>query len=202
MAANSTIPFLPDQNQQYSVSGLTGETEFITPAREARIVQYLDSREWSQVSPNAKTSRRVQQFGFEYSYSSKSVGKPIDPLEGDILEIATFLQNEGWLPQGQTQCIVNEYLRNQGISPHTDNPQFGPVVVTISLLENNVMIFSGSGMEVPIYLPRRGILVLEGAARYNFKHSISSTVSYVDPYGTKITKSKNYRRISLTFRTV
>lgn len=204
MAATSR-PSLPDEDQHYSIPGLVGETEFITEERERRIVDYLDQGEWSAVTPGAVSSRRVQQFGYAYGYNSRSVSNtPISPLEGDILEIAQYLQRTGWLPEGDLQCIVNEYRRNQGISPHTDSPQFGPIVVTISLLENSVMTFThnSDGRTEEVYLPRRGILVLEGEARYNFKHSINSRVTYLTPTGQRVTKSQDYRRISLTYRTV
>ena len=189
MAATSR-PSLPDEDQHYSIPGLVGETEFITEERERRIVDYLDQGEWSAVTPGAVSSRRVQQFGYAYGYNSRSVSNtPISPLEGDILEIAQYLQRTGWLPEGDLQCIVNEYRRNQGISPHTDSPQFGPIVVTISLLENSVMTFTHNS---------------DGRteARYNFKHSINSRVTYLTPTGQRVTKSQDYRRISLTYRTV
>jgi len=203
--AASSHPSLPDQDQHYSIPGLVGETEFITEERERRIVNYLDQREWLPVTPDAASSRRVQQFGYAYGYNTKSVSdKPVSPLETDILEVALYLQKTGWLPEGKLQCIVNEYTRNQGISPHIDSPQFGPIVVTISLLENSVMIFThkNDGRSEEVYLPRRGILVLEGEARYDFKHSIASKVNYFTPSGQKVTKGQDYRRISLTYRTV
>jgi len=198
-------PSLPDQDQHYSIPGLVGETEFITEERERRIVNYLDRREWFPVTPGAASSRCVQQFGYAYGYNTKSVSdKPVSPLEDDILEIALYLQKTGWLPEGKLQCIVNEYHRNQGISAHTDSTEFGPVVVTISLLEDSVMIFThkSDGRSEEVYLPRRGILVLEGEARYDFKHCISSNVTYFTPTGQKVTKRQEYRRISLTYRTV
>lgn len=192
---------LPDQNQEYPVPGLIGTTNYINSEKETNIVNYLDSRSWKNISQSA-TGRRVQHFGYEYSYSSRSVATPTSPLEGDILAIGQHLQNDGWLPAGQLQCIVNEYSRNQGISAHIDSTSFGPVVITISLLEDNVMTFSDGNNSYDIFLPRRGILILEGEARYNFKHSIASKVTYIDPNGQKVTKSPNYRRISLTYRTV
>ncbi len=210
--AAGIVPLLPDQSQEYpEIPGLVGMAGFIQRDRETCIINYLDARSWQQVIPGAKTSRKVQQFGYPYSYSSKSIEHvPIGPLEDNILYLADHLQRERWLAQPGTpgvpnlQCIANEYYRNQGITPHIDNSQFGPSIVSVSLLEDTVMTFThkDTSESHDVFLPRRGILIMESDARYKWKHSIKNTVTYIDPQGNKIAKPANYRRISLTYRTV
>lgn len=207
--ASSNYPLLPDDNQEYpEIPGLIGMADFIIEERETRIVNYLDRRPWSSITPSSN-SRNVQQFGYKYDYSSRSLQyTPTDPLEEDILYLGLHLQKDDWLSRpsnpnvSNLQCIVNEYYRNQGISPHIDREQFGPNVISVSLLEDTVMTFSNGSISYDVYLPRRGILVMTGDARYKWKHSISSRVTYSRPDGTRVKKDNNYRRISLTYRTV
>lgn len=103
-----------------------------------------------------------------------------------------------------TQCIVNRYLRGEGISAHTDAKSFGPVIVSISLEAPTNMIFTHPSKEtISLYLPRRSILILTGEARDTYKHEIPSRVTIDLPDRvTKISKPLDYRRISLTYRTL
>lgn len=92
------------------------------------------------------------------------------------------------------------------LRPHIDAlAQFGPVVVSVSLLSECVMAFdalataadtANGPAHARIRLPRRSALLMSGPARYVYRHSISKdTVEYID--GMAITRD---RRISLTFR--
>ena len=99
-----------------------------------------------------------------------------------------------------TQCIVNEYFRDQGIAPHIDNLGFGPIVIGISISADGVMIFEKGTEIFECFLPRRSMVMLASDARYLWKHSISKRVTYLTDTQEKITKPKDYRRISLTFR--
>lgn len=121
-----------------------------------------------------KISRRTQHYGYEYNYGSKDI--MIGPkLEGPILDIANLITKAGLMKPNQ--CIVNEYYRNQGIAPHIDSNIFDCL------------------------LPRRLLMMMQGDARYKWKHGISKNITYMK-HGTKITKYSNYRRISLTYRKV
>jgi len=102
-----------------------------------------------------------------------------------------------------SQCIVNEYTRNQGITAHTDRDTFGPVICGISIGGDTVMTFERGSEKFDLFLPSRSMMIMSGPARYEWTHAIDKKkVSYVDASGRKITKPQDYRRISLTYRTI
>jgi len=173
-------------------SGLALQLNVISPETETEIVNWLDTREWS-----TDLSRRTQDFGHGYNYRNKSLTLG-SPLDGKILICAQILIDAGLMnPQ---QCIVNEYTRNQGIAPHIDNKGFGPVVFGLSINADAVMLFEKDDERFECFLPRRSLVMLSGKVRYEWKHSISKNVTYIDDIGNKIVKPENYRRISLTYR--
>ena len=107
------------------------------------------------------------------------------------------------------QCLVNEYIANQGISPHVEDPNaFGEVISSLSLSGSCYMTMRstpelGDQKETKIFLERRSLLILSGEARYKWKHGITCTRILPDPTsGCTFKRGKNYRRVSLTFRRV
>lgn len=179
--------------------GLSLQLNVITPEKEAEIIAWLDKQTWS-----TELSRRTQHYGYGYNYRKKDL-TPGPPLTGPIKEIAEIFRTARLM--NPEQCIVNEYTRNQGISPHVDNLGFGPIVIGLSIGEDTVMIFErsrpGQGSErFECFLPRRSVVMLSGPARYEWKHSIDKLVTYIDSNGNKVTKPQDYRRISLTYREV
>ncbi|KAF8324566.1 uncharacterized protein EI90DRAFT_3075090, partial [Cantharellus anzutake] len=78
------------------------------------------------------------------------------------------------------QIILNLYRPGEGISPHVDLlGRFGDGIIVLSLLSGVVMDFTpedGASTNAPtcLWLPPRSILVLEGEARYQWKHGIQS----------------------------
>jgi alkylated DNA repair dioxygenase AlkB len=152
---------------------------------ESTLIKWLDTQPWS-----TELSRRTQQYGRHYNYKGSSLSTEAKPLSGPIKVVRDWLDTCQIIDADQ--CIVNEYTRNQGIAPHIDRNVFGPVVVGLSLGESTDMIFSYNNEEIPILLERRSLVIMEGDARYKYKHSISSRVTG---------KSQDYRRISVTYRT-
>jgi alkylated DNA repair dioxygenase AlkB len=186
--------------------GLSLQPDVITSETEANIISWLDNRTWS-----TEISRRTQHFGFEYNYTHKDL-RPGSPLEGPILEIAHKIEKLGLM--NPTQCIVNEYYRNQGIAPHIDNLVFGPTIISLSIGSDGVLEFTRKNSNNLInenqetlrtdkfecFLPRRSMMMITGPARYEWRHGIDKKVTFSDPDGQKIIKAPDYRRISLTYR--
>lgn len=78
------------------------------------------------------------------------------------------------------QVILNLYLPGEGISPHIDLlGRFGDGIIVLSLISGIVMDFipegASSSTPIPLWLPACSILVLEGEARYQWKHGIRAT---------------------------
>ena len=75
----------------------------------------------------ADLSRRVQHYGYRYSYSRRDAGRhapaPAFPRWADAMAERLRSLFDGALPE---QCIVNEYRPGQGIGMHADHATFGP----------------------------------------------------------------------------
>lgn len=178
-------------------------TDWIDEELEKSIVDQIDAvpSEW-----NTRLSRRCQHYGKEYVYTSKNAPNDASPLSTvpGIYYLANFLYENRTFDQIPNQAIVNEYYRNQGIASHTDAKVFGPVVVSISLNADCVMKLKHPTKYpkgVDLFLPRRSILVMRDSARWEWKHEIPKTVTYIVD-GVKYVKPKDYRRLSLTYRTL
>lgn len=103
-----------------------------------------------------------------------------------------------YLPYKADQVIVNEYLKNQGISKHIDCvPCFKDGIASLSLLEGWEIIFSNARKEekYALELYPRSLLILTGEARYQWTHEIPKRAS--EPNGRV-----RGRRVSITFRAV
>lgn len=172
--------------------GLSLQRDVISVQQEQEIIQWLDNRQWSN-----ELSRRTQHFGYGYNYKGKSL-TPGEPMSGPIFDVGQLIQRAGLMVP--VQCIVNEYYRDQGIAAHVDNLKFGPKVIGLSIGADGVMTFTREGEIFECFLPRRSIVMMEGPARYDWKHAIEKRKTYIDDRGVKITKAQDYRRISLTYR--
>ncbi len=176
--------------------GLIYQENVLTPALEQEIVTWLDQQPWS-----SKLSRRTQQYGYEYNYSSKKVEPTLaPPLAGPIKVVADYLSAIGIMTP--TQCIVNDYTQTQGINPHIDSPQFGPTIVSISLLQPCNMEFRKGEQSFIQTLMPRSLLGLTGESRSQWTHSIPSRKTVTLSDGSLWKKPEDYRRVSLTFRTL
>jgi len=172
--------------------GLSLTLNFISPEKEQEIISWLDTQNWSN-----DISRRTQHYGYNYGYKSKNL-VPGQPLIGPILDISNMIEKYELIKP--VQCIVNEYYRDQGITPHIDAKMFGPTIIGVSIGADVTMIFERGTEKFECFLPRRSIMMMTGQARYEWKHSIEKRVTYIDNIGQKVTKPKDYRRISLTYR--
>ena len=193
--------------QVLPVPGLFCIPLFVSESEEQEILQFLDGFVWS-----TELARRTLHFGRKYNYRSRSLEEePVKPMSGPIerliqriLSYSEFLGDLAPSPLNMHNgmCIVNEYTRAQGIAGHVDAAIFGPIIYSLSLGEDAVMTFTPpSGHAVPVFIPRFSLLVMSGAARYEWKHQIDKKVSY-EIAGRKIVKHSSYRRVSLTYRTM
>lgn len=170
--------------------------EWISATDEDEIIREIDSRQFDQT-----LSRRVQHYGARYDYRSSSVREsgsaPLIPPT--LQKIADRLVSEGLFRTAIDQVIVNEYVRDQGISSHIDSEGFGPVIATVSLLETWPMDFdSAEGDHIQVLLERRSLGLMTGPSRSLWTHGIGKRKT-VEVGGLKLRRG---RRVSLTFRTL
>lgn len=172
--------------------------DWITPAEEAALIDFLDGGDWSD-----ELKRRVRHFGYRYDYRAR-VATPesrIGPLPDMLQRLGRRMVEQGNFASVPDQVIANEYLRGQGISAHVDcEPCFGDVVASLSLLSGCEMRFAclETGELRAVMLPPRSLLVLAGPARSNWTRAIPARQSDVID-GMRVMRQ---RRVSLTFRTM
>ena len=178
------------------VPGLVYRPDFLSRGEEEQLVAMIDGSHWE----SKKLRRRVQHYGWRYSYSARRVDTSmrlgqLPPWAGALAE---RLVDEGLLHESPDQVIVNEYLENQGISRHIDHEgHFADGIAMISLLEPWEMIFRGPGgtPKVGQVLQPGSVAAMHGDARSRWTHEIPRRKN--EPgWGPR------HRRISLTFRKV
>jgi alkylated DNA repair dioxygenase AlkB len=180
------------------ISGLRYIPDFINQDQENFLLNIIDQESWSH-----DLKRRVQHYGYRYDYKARSVTEEsfLGPLPDWIATLARRLCDEGVFDCVPDQVIVNEYLKGQGISSHIDCvPCFGEKVASLSLGSSCVMQFENSDRSIrkEIFLQPRSLIVLTGAARYEWSHAIPARKS--DHFNGQ--KYMRKRRVSLTFRNV
>lgn len=189
------------------IDGLTLISEVITKTQEMDLIQKIDQQGWGKQS----LKRRVQQYGFRYDHLRRRVSEDsttedaVEPFPSFINELCQELLDRKLITDMPSQLIVNEYVKGQGISKHTDSKQFDNVIFSISLGSPCLMIFRyQSTNDEKEKDPRefvvepRMFMKMQDEARHKWTHEIP-------PLGGKI-KGKSLselgdRRLSLTFRT-
>jgi alkylated DNA repair dioxygenase AlkB len=176
-----------------AVPGLRVVTDFITEDEEQQLVEEIDSMPWLM-----DLARRVQHHGWRYNYKSRRVDPTgqLGPLPDWAQVIAQRLVAQNLLEELPDQVIVNEYIRNQGISKHVDClPCFRGAVAAVSFCESWEMIFhSPRKQKIARVLPRRSVVIFSGESRTLWKHEIPKRLK--EPWGER------GRRLSLTFRKI
>lgn len=180
------------------ISGLTVKANYIDTAEHDRLLKIIDQQPWL-----TDLKRRVQHYGYRYDYKSRSVDPSmyLGPLPEWIAPLAKRLHKGGFISKVPDQVIINEYEPGQGIASHVDCiPCFGDTIISLTLGSACVMAFTNikTGEEVPVLLEPRGLIVMQDAARYDWKHGIAARKSDVCE-GQII---KRGRRVSLTFRSI
>lgn len=181
-----------------SLTGLTYVHDFISDDDAANLLSDIDGQPWL-----TDLKRRTQHYGYKYDYTKKSVDSSLflGALPEWIQKVANRLVETKHFPVIPDQVIVNEYLPGQGISRHIDCvPCFGDVIASLSLNSTCMMEFEQlqTARKAKIMLAPQSLLVLTGAARYDWMHSISARKE--DEFNSETFKRQ--RRVSLTFRTM
>ena len=201
------------------VPGLTILLDFINPTEEQSILRFLNDS--SKCTWRTDLSRRTMHFGGTYCLMHPKSDTPTSanpeilqaPLMPEELQwLIQHMVDENIFPSNQRPqyCIVNEYTDNLGISPHTENFQFGEPVVGLSLLSacpirfhELTKPFDGSvrsgkasraektGRKVDVDMPGRSLLVMSGESRWKWRHEIVRSAKG---------RGVGWKRVSLTFR--
>jgi alkylated DNA repair dioxygenase AlkB len=180
------------------IPGLAYIGDYLGAVEQEQLLATVDELPWL-----ADLRRRVQHYGYRYDYTRKTVDSSLylGPLPNWAAQLAGRLLHDGHIAQAPDQLIVNEYQPGQGIASHVDCvPCFGDTVLSISLGSACVMTLTQlrERTAVPLLLEPGSLLVMAGAARYDWKHGIAARKSDIYDGATVV----RGRRVSLTFRTI
>lgn len=178
------------------VKGLVYQDDFLSIEDEKLILSEIDNAVW-----DTNLKRRVQHYGYIYDYKKKNIDQDfkIGKLPDWLISLEERIRKDFNLENSFDQVIINEYEPGQGISNHIDCiPCFEDIIISVSLLSSCVMQFSKDTEKHELLLNPRSILLLNGEARYNWKHGIKAVkndkwLNTIIPRG---------RRISITFRKI
>jgi alkylated DNA repair dioxygenase AlkB len=183
--------------------GLIYIEDFISNDESKDLMNFIDSQIWS-----TDITRRTQQYGFKYEYKTASVKEETTPIPKEFKFLNEKL--EKYFPNGVDQIIINEYLQNDAIAKHVDATQFfGEVVASISLLVPIGMNFHEIQKKDEEKNPKfyqvlapNSCVVLSEDARYKWQHEIPRSMTFILENGKKYKKPLDYRRVSITCRTM
>jgi len=188
----------------HKIQGLKLVLDFITEEEEKELISVIDKQEWQG---NALNKRRIQQYGSVYDFEKHELKRN---EEKDVVVFPEFLKPyleriSPYVSMPPEQAFVNEYVHHQGIAPHIDNrDDFGPEIISLSLNAATVIVFAKDKEQHYVVVPPRTLLIMSGAARYEWTHEIpySKIVRWKDDNGQiqMCKRPKNFRRISITFR--
>ena len=179
-------------NEEINIPGLTYISNYISSEYEEKLLKLIDTQEW-----NLNLKRRTQHYGYKYDYTARSLDESyyLGGIPHWIDELCNKLSVESIFIEKPDQVIINEYMPGQGIAPHIDcAPCFTGTICSLSLASGCVMDLTNGDIKKSILLEPNSLLVLQGEARYKWKHGIAPR---------KIDNGvRRGRRISLTFRKV
>jgi len=180
------------------ILGLRYIADFVSEQEQKDLIQIIDSQSWDK-----SLTRRVQQYGYKYDYTKKTVDSSLylGALPDWLSPYLQRLLDQKIFADVPDQVIINEYLPGQGISRHLDCvPCFKDTIASISLGSTCMMEFEhiSSHKKGSMMLGPLSLLFLSGEARYQWMHSIPARLS--DKLGEEVIVRE--RRVSLTFRNV
>jgi alkylated DNA repair dioxygenase AlkB len=180
------------------ISGLSYIPDYVNATEEQNLITQIDAQVWITA-----LKRRVQHYGYIYDYKKRVVTKDmfLGHLPDWLASFAERIYKDRFIAARPDQVIINEYYSGQGIASHIDcEPCFGDTILSLSLGSACVMDFDETKGEKQqhLLLESRSLLVMQGEARYQWKHGIVARKS--DIYDGK--RFQRARRLSLTLRKV
>ena len=181
-----------DRLQDECIPGLVYIQNYISLATGQALMDCCDMMPW-----NGALKRRTQHYGYAYDYRQKSVPKDhfLGCMPAWLEPLCIGLYEGGFFTEQPNQVIINEYQPGQGIAAHIDCVRsFGGTIASLSLAAGCMMAFSRDGATRSIYLEPQSLLILQGEARFYWRHGIAAR--------KKDGSLLRQRRISVTFRRV
>ncbi|HEY0435546.1 MAG TPA: alpha-ketoglutarate-dependent dioxygenase AlkB [Phenylobacterium sp.] len=162
--------------------GFVYRDDFITPAEEAELAQWLATLPFEAFQFRGyEGRRRVVSFGWKYDFTRSHLEKA-DDMPAELLPVrARAAEFAGLAPDDFQQCLLNEYLPGAPIGWHRDRPVFEKVVGISVLAPCSFRLRRrvGDGFErVTKTLAPRSAYRLSGPARAEWEHSIPPVAAH------------------------
>lgn len=131
---------------------------------------------------------RIYAYGGTVNASKIHVMPPT--ISRLALRIQDYLSSIGIdMPGVFTNCIINCYQPGQGISKHTDDRKFGPVIACLTITRGfgRMMRFTDvDTVDFELFTPHGSLYVMSGDSRYLFEHEMKKRlkdyVSHLEYY--------------------
>ena len=165
-----------------------------------KYIDDINGREWFGVSAS-QNGRKVQHYGFYYDYSTGKINTPAEPIPAMLQELVTIAEErckEARLFSKFNQIIVNKYEPGQGIFPHIDNRNYGPVIACFTFSSGGGMVFQKGSEKYELYTVPNSLYIMSGDARNEWSHSMPARKT--DTVNSK--RLNRGTRISVTMRWV
>lgn len=160
------------------IAGLTLVPDWIDAELESAIVSGLGLGG----KRSATTQRnRIERFGPGVPRSGYTeANRYAADVPRELADLGLRLVADGHLAQPPDAVTVGWYLAGQGIRPHVDSPKAGDVICVLGFLGEAQMRFSLDEIDehgraqhgMTIRIEPRALVVLAGAARWQWKHEI------------------------------
>ncbi|CAB3401397.1 unnamed protein product [Caenorhabditis bovis] len=188
--------------ENYRPGDLEIHEEYVDEKQEKALIEFIRNHANLQFLKH----RTVVHFANEFDYDTNSASsfKPAQPIPEILEELIERMMTDGIMKEKPDQITANLYDPGHGIPSHYDtHSAFEDPVVSLSLESNVVMEFkdgANSARIVPVLLKRRSLCLIQGEARYRWKHGIVNRKFDVDPLTDRVMARKP--RISITFRKI
>ncbi len=114
-----------------------------------------------------------QRLDFGYIYETRGGLIETEPIPDAIRDFATYLCGVLGVENDFDVCLVNLYQKGQGIGPHIDHTDlFGERIICATFNGKRTMRFSHAGDKVDIITAPCSVYMMEGDARYVWKHEM------------------------------
>jgi alkylated DNA repair dioxygenase AlkB len=179
--------------------------EWITPAEEQEIVDFISKGQWSD---HISGKRLTQHYGYRYSIGGYKASDEKLAVDWGVLQRHSDRLQADFPGINIVQCLVNAYRKDTGISSHRDESR--PIVFGLSLVGDINMRWakiSDRKQKYEAFIPARSLYIMCNDAALEWEHEVPSlsTVRYPDPQNnnalTRVVKKPDwYIRASITYR--
>lgn len=158
-------------NEPLDIKTLTLVEDFVSAAEEQELLEILEANIPSGTTRHHKQLRRnvVQRWGSNKPYFNDVLSPIIPDYFQPLLDRLVAQKLVGLRPDSVT---LNQYLKNQAISAHIDDPKAGNVITVLSLKSPATMVFRRDAQSVSVDLPARSLVQMRDDIRYNWTHEI------------------------------